>query len=156
MASAFKCDVCGSFFELQPLKNFIGGDREVNIQPNLRLFMFDEHKNKTCDFEEWDLCPECYKKLRQFLNPKVENVQSENNTDCFEKEMTQEEAFKLLQETWCYKCKGLGSDGVCKKRLPRFGLSCLDAFMSNEIPKAFEELTLCSKEVKSGGNENEN
>ena len=154
MANAFKCDVCGNFFELQPLKNFIGGNREVNIQPNLRLFMFDEHKNKVCDFEEWDLCPECYKKLRQFLNPKVENVQSENNTDCFEKEMTQEEAFKLMQETWCWKCKGLSEDGVCRKSLPRSGRSCVDAVMSSEIPEAFEEVEV--ENLKVGGNKNEN
>ena len=145
MANAFKCDVCGSFFELQPLKNFfndVGNNWNVDVQPNLRLFMFDEHETKVRNYEEWDLCPECYKKLRQFLNPKVENAKSENNTDCFEKEMTKEEAFKLMQETWCWKCKGLSEDGMCRKGLPRSGRSCLDAVMSNDIPEAFEEVEI--------------
>lgn len=147
MANAFKCDVCGKYYgeHTVDLKNV-----SINILGTSNISGADFHLTKK------DLCPECYEKIKQILNPKVENVQPENNTDCFEKEITQEEAFKLLQETWCYKCKGLGSDGICKKRLPRFGLSCLDAFMSNEIPKAFEELTLCSKEIKNGGNENEN
>lgn len=140
MANAFKCDVCGNFFELQPLRDFIGGKNKEGVSVNLRLFMLDKHGHKACDFEQWDLCPECYEKLKQFLNPKVENVQSENNTDCFEKEMTQEEAFKLMQETWCWKCKGLSEDGVCRKSLPRSGRSCVDAVMSNEIPEAFEEV----------------
>lgn len=142
MSNAFKCDACGSFFGLQPLKNFVDSNRKVDVRPNLRLFMFDENGNKACDFEQWDLCPECYKRLRQFINQNVENVQSENNTDCFEKEMTQEEAFKLMQELWCYKCKWLGKNGMCRKGLPKSGISCVDAVMSNEIPEAFEEIKL--------------
>lgn len=155
MANAFKCDRCGSFFELQPLRNFIGGDRKDNVQANLRLFMLDKHGDKYCEFEQWDLCPECYKKLRQFLNPKVENVQSENNTDCFEKEITQEEALKLMQETWCYKCKFFNKV-VCMKKIKNLDESCFYDFMNNEVPRNFRELPIPIQEFENGGNENEN
>lgn len=102
-----------------------------------------------------DLCPECYKMFLQNEKEKVENVQSENNTDCFEKEMTQEEALKLMQETWCWKCKGLSEHGMCRKSLPRSGRSCVDAVMSNEIPEAFEEVEIKNlKKLEELSNEN--
>lgn len=146
MANAFKCDVCGKYYE----------EHTIDLK-NVSIDILGISSISGADFllKKEDLCPECYEKIKQILNLKVENVQSESNTDCFEKEMTQKEALKLMQETWCWKCKGLSEHGMCRKSLPRSGRSCVDAVMSNEIPEAFEEDEIKILK-KVGGNKNEN
>lgn len=136
MANSFNCDVCGEYYKTHDADT-------KNVSVNIRVISNVEGKG--FDFIKKDLCPKCYRKLMEFLYPEienVENVQSEEDTECFEKEITMEEAIILLQQTWCYKCKGLDKDGMCRKSLPRSGRSCLDYLMSNEIPEAFEEINL--------------
>ena len=135
MANAFKCDVCGSFFELQPLKNFVGGKDEKNVQANLRLFMFDKHGNRVDEFEQWDLCPECYKKLKQFLNENVEKETFEE-VDTDVKKMTTSEAREILKEEWCCECKRY-SNNVCDMIIPSGTKSCVDCILENLTPLHF-------------------
>lgn len=137
MSNAFKCDVCGSLFELQPLKNFIGGDKEDNVQANLQLFMFNKQGSLACGLEQWDLCPKCYKKLKEFLrNENVENKTSEETvTDV--KEMTIEEARKILESEWCCKCTRY-INGKCGRILNKRITNCIDCIFENKIPVHFD------------------
>lgn len=137
MSNAFKCDVCGSLFELQPLKNFIGGDKEDNVQANLQLFMFNKQGSLACGLEQWDLCPKCYKKLKEFLrNENVENETSEETvTDV--KEISYEEARKILESEWCCKCRRY-INGKCDKRLSKGIKNCIDYVLENKIPVHFD------------------
>ena len=137
MSNAFKCDVCGSFFELQPLKNFIGGNKENNVQANLRLFMFDKHGNNVDEFEQWDLCPECYKKFKQFLGN--ENVEKETfeEVDTDVKKMTTSEAREILKEEWCCECKRY-SNNICDMIIPSSTKSCVDCILENLTPIHFK------------------
>ena len=146
MANAFKCDVCGKYYKEHTvdLKNISINILGISNISGADLFLTKE-----------DLCPECYEKIRQVLNPKVENVQPEYNTDCFEKEMTQEEALKLMQETWCWKCKFFNKV-VCMKKIKNLDESCFYDFMNNEVPRNFKELPIPIQEFENGGNENEN
>ena len=136
MSNAFKCDVCGSLFELQPLKNFIGGDREDNVQANLQLFMFNKQGSLACGLEQWDLCPECYKKLKEFL--RNENVEKETfeEVDTDVKKMTIEEAREILEKEWCCECKRY-SNNVCDRTIYSSTKSCVDCILENLTPIHF-------------------
>lgn len=137
MSNAFKCDVCGSLFELQPLKNFIGGDREDNVQANLQLFMFNKQGSLACGLEQWDLCPKCYEKLKEFL--RNENVEKETfeEVDTDVKKMTKLEAKEILKKEWCCECKNYYNN-VCDKIIPSSAKSCVDCILENSTPLHFK------------------
>lgn len=128
MSDAFKCDLCHNYYEehtfdIENIKITIKGVKRENG------FIYK--------LSEKDLCPECYEKLKEFLrNENVENKTSEETvTDV--KEMTIEEARKILESEWCCKCTRY-INGKCGRILNKRITNCIDCIFENKIPVHFD------------------
>lgn len=128
MSNAFKCDLCHNYYEEHTfdIKNIKITIEEIRSENG---FIYK--------LSEKDLCPECYKKLKEFLrNENVENKTSEETvTDV--KEMTIEEARKILESEWCCKCTRY-INGKCGRILNKRITNCIDCIFENKIPVHFD------------------
>ena len=128
MSNAFKCDLCHNYYE----------EHTFDIE-NIKIII-EEMKSENgfiYKLSEKDLCPECYEKLKEFLrNENVENKTSEEvNTDV--KEISYEEARKILESEWCCKCRSY-INGKCDRRLSKGIKNCIDCILENKIPVHFD------------------
>lgn len=128
MSNAFKCDLCHNYYE----------EHTFDIK-NIKITIEEIKRENGFIYKlsEKDLCPECYEKLKEFLrNENVENKTSEETvTDV--KEMTIEEARKILESEWCCKCTRY-INGKCGRILNKRITNCIDCIFENKIPVHFD------------------
>lgn len=128
MSNAFKCDLCHNYYEEHTfdIKNIKITIEEIRSENG---FIYK--------LSEKDLCPECYEKLKEFL--RNENVEKETfeETVTDVKEMTIEEARKILESEWCCKCTRY-INGKCGRILNKRITNCIDCIFENKIPVHFD------------------
>ena len=138
MGIVFQCDCCKKPYNSE----FIEG---------IKFYSKDLYQNSV-DGVCYDLCKECKEKVvnclkeiqesnkTQIVIEKEENENVEKETfeevDTDVKEISIEEARKILESEWCCKCRRY-INGKCDRRLSKGIKNCVDYILENKIPKHF-------------------
>ena len=67
MAKAYKCDICGGFYTFKDDNDIICGTQNQLMQNQLILRRSHPSGNWYDMAEEFDICPDCAKTLREFI-----------------------------------------------------------------------------------------
>ncbi|MBP3920423.1 MAG: hypothetical protein J6D28_02540 [Bacilli bacterium] len=128
MGIVFQCDCCK--------KNY-----NSEFTSGIKFYSKELYQNSVDSGVCYDLCKECKEKVINLLREiKEENENVEKETfeevDTDVKEMSIEDARKILESEWCCKCRRY-TNGKCDRRLSKGIKNCIDYVLENKIPKHF-------------------